>query len=103
MKVYENETFAHPVLPNHFIQLGISTWTENEPESERTESIRRAVYNTEGKFSPHGSSEIPIEDMTLLIRACIQRNRIPFDEMLDILSDITNSMRDISSQEELRT
>lgn len=93
MIVNENDTFPHPNLPNHFIQFGISTWTENEDESEQTESIRRAVYNEYGKFSPHGSSEIPMEDMTLLIRACIQRDKINIEEMTEILSDITQSLR----------
>ncbi|MES2380961.1 MAG: hypothetical protein V4538_07965 [Bacteroidota bacterium] len=90
MKV--REAFPHPSLDNHEIQIGVSTWTENNPVDEQTESIRRAVYNEEGKFSPHGSSEIPIEDMTLLIRACIQRDRIGLQEMSDILNDISASM-----------
>lgn len=93
MIVNQNETFPHPNLPNHFIQFGISTWTENELESEQSESIRRAVYNEEGKFSPHGSSEVPIEDMALLIRACIQRDKISIGEMTNILSDISDSIR----------
>jgi hypothetical protein len=88
-----NESFPHPNLNNHIIQIGISTWTENDPIYEQTESIRRAVYNEEGKFSPHGSSEIPMEDMTLLIRACIQRDRISPQEMTDILNDISVSMQ----------
>jgi hypothetical protein len=91
MKV--KDAFPHPTLITHFIQLGVSTWTQNYPEVQQTESIRRAVYNEEGKFSPHGSSEIPIEDMTLLIRACIQRDRISPQEMTDILNDISVSMQ----------
>ncbi len=93
MIVNQNETFPHPNLPNHFIQFGISTWTENEVVSEQTESIRRAVYNEDGKFSPHGSSEVPIEDMTLLVRACLQRDKLSINEMTDILSDISESIR----------
>ena len=85
------EAFPHPSLDNHIIQLGVSTWTENNPENEQTESIRRAVYNANGIFSPHGSSEIPIEDMTLLIRTCIQNNRISRHDMADILKDIAAS------------
>jgi hypothetical protein len=87
------EAFPHPSLDNHEIQIGISTWTENNPLDEQSESIRRAVYNAEGKFSPHGSSEIPIEDMTLLIRACIQRDKISLQEMSDILTDISESIK----------
>ena len=87
------ESFPHPSLNNHEIQIGVSTWTENNPVDDQSESIRRAVYNEDGKFSPHGSSEIPIEDMTLLIRACIQRDRISRQELSDILEDITASMQ----------
>lgn len=88
-----NESFAHPTLENHFIQFGVSTWTENEEEAEQTESIRRAVYNEDGVFSPHGSSEVPIEDMGLLIRACIDRDRIGIDEIANILNSISESLR----------
>jgi hypothetical protein len=91
MKV--TERFPHPSLDNHEIQIGVSTWTENAPVDEQTESIRRAVYNEEGIFSPHGSSEIPIEDMTLLIRACIQRDRISSQDLTDILNDISASIQ----------
>jgi hypothetical protein len=87
------EAFPHPSLDNHEIQIGVSTWTENNPVEEQSESIRRAVYNSEGKFSPHGSSEIPIEDMAMLIRACIQRDRISRQELADILDDINASMQ----------
>jgi hypothetical protein len=74
MKVIEE--INHPNLPNHTIQFGISTWTENEPVNMQTESVRRAVYNSGGTFSPHGSSEIPMEDMPLLIRECVKRSKI---------------------------
>lgn len=87
------EVFPHPSLDNHEIQIGVSTWTQNNPVGDQTESIRRAVYNEDGIFSPHGSSEIPIEDMALLIRACIQRDRISRQEMLDILNDISASIQ----------
>jgi hypothetical protein len=93
MKVNKDETFPHPYLLNHFIQFGISTWTEDEPETDQTESIRRAVYNDDGKFSPRGSSEVPIEDMELMIRACIQRDKIGIEELTNILSDIAESIK----------
>lgn len=86
------ESFDHPELPNHVIQLGISTWTESRPESQQSMSIRRAVYNDDGKFSPHGSSEIPMEDMGLLIRACLERDNISISEMTQILNEISNSI-----------
>jgi len=74
MKIIEK--IDHPYRPNHIIQFGISTWTENSPIDLQTDSVRRAVYNSGGIFSPHGSSEIPIEDMPLLIRECVKRRKI---------------------------
>lgn len=70
------EEIDHPDLPNHTIQFGISTWTENNPVNMQTESVRRAVYNSGGTFSPHSSSEIPMEDMPLLISECVKRGKI---------------------------
>jgi hypothetical protein len=70
------EEINHPHLPNHRIQFGISTWTEKELPQHQTESVRRSVYNGNGIFSPHGSSEVPIEDMLLLLRECIKRKKI---------------------------
>lgn len=92
MKVVEN--LPHPTLPEtHVIQFGISTWTEEELEENQTESIRRAVYNSEGKFSPHGSSEVPMEDMSLLICECIKRNKIPMNQIADIMSEISEYLK----------
>ncbi len=76
MKVDSSKSFPHPYLPNHYIQLGISTWTEHLPLNEQEQSVRRAVYNAHGIFSPHGSSEVPIEDMGLLFSTCIQHDTI---------------------------
>lgn len=87
------EEFQHPNLANHWIQFGVSTWTENEPMSARTSSIRRAVYNQEGKFSPHGSSEMPIEDMGLFFRECVKRDLISLDELTDVLDAISSSIK----------
>lgn len=86
--------FDHPRrLANHFIQFGISTWTQNEPRENQTNSIRRAVYSSQGRFSPHGSSEIPIEDMAMLFRECLRRDMITINDMNNILDEISNSIQ----------
>ena len=76
MKVNNTESIAHPEFPNHFIQFGISTWAEDLPESEQEESIRRAVYNQDGVFSPHGSPEIPLNEMGMLFRRCLELDKM---------------------------
>lgn len=91
-----NEWFTHPnpdLAQTHFIEFGISTWTQNELAVNQTQSIRRAVYNEDGVFSPHGSSEIPMEDMSLLIRACIGRDMISRDELVEIQNSISESLQ----------
>jgi hypothetical protein len=87
------ERFNHPQgLPNHQIHFGISTWTQDEEVIDQTQSIRRAVYN-DGRFSPHGSSEIPMEDMGLLTRLCVARDLLDINELTLIQNEITESIR----------
>lgn len=93
MRVNEAETIRHPEFENHFIQFGISTWTEKLPESEQAESIRRAVYNQDGKFNPHSSSEIPLNEMGMLFRRCLELDKIDIQEMTEVLNEISASIR----------
>lgn len=86
-------SIEHPEFENHFIQFGISTWTENFPESEQEESIRRAVYNEDGKFNPHSSSEIPLNEMGLLFRRCLGLDKISIQEMTEVLTEVSASIR----------
>jgi hypothetical protein len=92
MKVNESESIAHPELRNHSIQFGISTWTEKLAKSEQEESIRRAVYNQDGIFSPHGSSEIPLDEMGLLFRRCLELDKISIQEMTEVMDGISASI-----------
>lgn len=85
MLVDETKSFSHPHLSNHYIQIGISTWTEKLPANLQEESIRRTVYNADGVFSPHGSSEVPIEDMGLLFCTCIQHDTISKKELISTI------------------
>ena len=93
MIVNESESIAHPELRNHFIQFGVSSWTQDEHESEQTESIRRAVYNQDGVFSPYGSSEIPLDEMVLLFRRCLELDKFSIEEMTEVLDEISTSIR----------
>ena len=87
MKV--EEEIDHPYLSYHKIQFGVSTWSENETNDNQSQSIRRAVYNSDGIFSPHGSSEIPIDDMALLMRECIRRRKISKWTLIKMLFIVT--------------
>lgn len=87
------ESTDHPEYRNHFIQFGISTWTENLPETEQEESMRRAVYNQDGVFSPHGSSEIPINEIAMLFVKCLERDKIKIHEMDKVLDEISKSIK----------
>lgn len=93
MRVNNLETIPHPEFPNHFIQFGISTWTENLVETEQEESIRRAVYNLDGLFSPNGSSEIPLNEMGMLFRRCLELDKIDVQELTEVLNENSSSIR----------
>lgn len=56
-----NPALTRRIDPNHSIEVGISSWSESET------SIRSRYDGQTGRFSPHGSSEIPIPDLRLIM------------------------------------
>jgi hypothetical protein len=71
MKVVYEETLArskweikHGIV--HSIEIGWSTWNPDEV------SLRNR-YDKKGKFSPRGSSEIPLRDLPALMRVALER------------------------------
>lgn len=45
----------------HSVEFGLSTW------DEACLSVRNRYDRADGGFSPHGSSELPLDDLPLLI------------------------------------
>jgi|GEM_PF-1001260 len=78
--------------PRYRLEFGISTWTENQSSKNQTESVRNRYDTEEGRFSPHGSSEIPLGDIPLIITECLKRDKIPLSDMLEILHEVSNSI-----------
>lgn len=72
----------------HKIEIGKATWNCNE------NSIRRTKQNTNGIFSPHGSSEIPINghiDISCLMVECLKYNLISNANMRLVFKKLISS------------
>jgi hypothetical protein len=52
----------------HKIELGNATWDKNK------KSVRNRYPTAKGGFSPRSSSELPIEDIELLVTSCIEND-----------------------------
>ena len=64
-----NPTLTQRIDANHQIEIGGASWNEGEL------SIRRRYDNpNSGKFSPHGSSELPIYALYDLIRVASEND-----------------------------
>ncbi|TRX34971.1 hypothetical protein FNW52_12580 [Flavobacterium sp. ZT3R18] len=63
----------------HKIEFGEATW------DYKTTSIRNRYPTTNGGFSPRSSSEIPIDDIKLLIEESIKNGYISKKDIIDII------------------
>ena len=72
----------------HSIEFGNSTWDKSEM------SIRRRKDNQDGRFNPHGSSEIPIDgyvNISDLFIECLRRDFIDAQTLSNIMNEIVIS------------
>lgn len=66
--------------PNHRIEIGESSWDKNE------RSIRWRYDNpNSGKFSPHGSSELPLYALKELIHIAIKEDLFTLGDYSDLI------------------
>ena len=70
--------------PDHSIEIGESTWDPAE------RSIRRR-YQPGGKFSPHGSSEIPIVDLKIIMEAAAKHDELDPKTCAEIIKALAAS------------
>lgn len=59
--------YTERIDDNHSIEIGFSSWNPEEI------SVRNRFNGPDGRFDPHSSSEIPIEDIPALVRLVIER------------------------------
>ena len=52
MRVNNTESTEHREFPNHFIQFGTSTWTEDLPESEQENPLEE-LFTIKMVYSVH--------------------------------------------------
>jgi hypothetical protein len=72
----------------HKIEIGIATWDEDGTNR----SIRNRYPTSSGGFSPHSSSEIPINDLADLIAFAAQHDVINVSSCAQIISHLSNSI-----------
>ena len=69
----------------HSIEIGESTWDSTE------RSIRRR-YDPDGRFSPHGSSEIPIEDLKIIMETAARHDELDSKTCSEIIKALADSI-----------
>ncbi len=78
--------FKTQITDLHSIEIGNATWDNNEI------SIRNRYDLPTGKFSPRGSSEIPILDIRKLVGYACTQNALSVDDLLSIIKHATESI-----------
>ncbi|AXG70582.1 hypothetical protein KORDIASMS9_02822 [Kordia sp. SMS9] len=63
----------------HKIEFGTSTWNDN------TLSVRNRYPTSTGGFSPRSSSEIPIEDIPIIITSTIENGYLEKEDIIRIM------------------
>lgn len=70
----------------HKIEFGRSSW---DPSAE---SIRNRYPTSSGGFSPHSSSELPIEDLAPLVMEAARRDKIDKKAAAQIIRELATSI-----------
>jgi hypothetical protein len=76
---------------SHSIEIGKSTWDSSE------QSLRNRYDQQNGKFDPKSSSEIPRNDLILIIRESINNDLLTGAELVETLEIIINKLKRIIS------
>lgn len=85
------KTFLDKNKNNHSIEWGNATWTKDEFEEDKEESIRNRYNKEDGGFNYAGSGEIPWDDFNLMIIESIKGGMFSKIELYDILMEINNN------------
>lgn len=83
-----NPTKTRTLSPSHCIEVGASTWNPSET------SIRCRYEDPEsGRFSPHGSSEIPLEDLQHVMEVAAENDLLDVATCAKIIEAIARSIQ----------
>lgn len=70
----------------HSIEFGGATWDGNEA------SVRNRYLTADGKFSPHSSSELSLDDLTILIVESAARDIFKIPSIARMLTALSASI-----------
>jgi hypothetical protein len=85
MKVDKSKTRV--ISSNHSFEVGTSSWDDGET------SIRCRYDSADsGRFSPHGSSELPLWDLQPLIEVAAENNLLSIRECAAIIEALSKSI-----------
>ena len=76
-----------PVGHGHTIEFGRATW------NEESTSVRNRYLTATGGFSPHSSSEMPVEDVLPIVVETLRMDLLSQDDTLEILQAAVDSIR----------
>lgn len=82
MKVNKTIDLGH----GHKIEIGLASWDNTKT------SIRNRYPTASGGFSPHSSSELPIEDLPILIIEAINNGLINKSDLKNIINTAVKSL-----------
>ena len=71
----------------HSIEFGHSTWDDEKL------SVRNRYPRSDGGFSPHSSSELPIEDVLPIALETLKRDFLSQEHTLEILQAALDSIK----------
>ncbi len=75
------------ISPDHSIEIGESSWDEGET------SIRLRYNGETGRFSPHGSSELPLCYLQPLIESAAQYDLLSPKECASMIQALADSIK----------
>jgi hypothetical protein len=74
------------ISPDHSFEVGISSWSD-------TETSIRCRYDNAGRFSPHGSSELPLHDLQPLMEVAADNDLLKPSECAAIIKALAASIQ----------
>lgn len=80
-------TKTKSITPSHSIEIGQSSWDAQEM------SIRSRYDGETGRFSPHGSSELPLYDLQPLMESAAKYNLLSPNECASIIYALADSIK----------
>lgn len=81
----------------HKIEFGKATWNEHAT------SIRNRYLTSNGDFSPRSSSEMPIEDVKILLKESVKNGYISEAELIEIAETCLSALKFDNGHKEVIT